>query len=60
MLKELMFYSPDELVGDVVVDPDTTHAQSKHTQGVLVIVSQRPTADCMKKRTIFNLSVAPL
>lgn len=60
MSKELMFYSPDELVGDVVVDPDTTHALSKHTQGVLVKVSHRPLADCMKRRTILNLPVAPL
>lgn len=55
-----MFDSPDELVADMVVDPDTTHTQSKHTQGVLVIISNRPTADCIKRRASVNPSVALL
>lgn len=59
MSKALNFYSPDELVADMVVDPDATHAQSKYTQGVLVVVSHRLTADCMKRRTISSLTVAP-
>lgn len=55
-----MFDSLDELVADMVVDPDTAHAQSKHTQGVLVIISHRPMADCIKGRAIFNRSVTHL
>lgn len=42
----------DELVADVVVDPDAAHAQRQHTQAVLVIVGQRAMADCEKERKI--------
>lgn len=40
MFKMSMFYRLYELVADVVVDPDVTHAKSQHTQRVLVIIGQ--------------------
>lgn len=50
MFEVLMFYCLDELVADMVVDPDAAHAKSEHTQRVLVIVGQRAMADCAKER----------
>lgn len=50
MCEVLMFYSLDELVADMAVDPDTTRTQGEHSQRVLVIVSQRALADCTKKK----------
>lgn len=41
-------YCPDELVADMVVDPDVTHTKSKHSQRVLVIVGQSAVAGCAK------------
>ena len=43
-----MFDGLDELVADMVVDPDAARAQSEHAQRVLVIVGQRAVADCVK------------
>lgn len=40
MFEKLMCYCLDDLVGDVVIDPDITHAKSKDAQRVLVIVGQ--------------------
>lgn len=48
MFEVLMFYCLDELVADMVVDPDATRAKSEHAQRVLVIVGQRTLADCTK------------
>lgn len=45
-----MFYSLDEFVADMAVNSDATHAQSEHTQRVLVIVGQRAVADCEKEK----------
>lgn len=50
MCESLMFNRLDELVADMVVDPDATRTQSEHSQRVLVIVSQRALADCTKRR----------
>lgn len=36
----------DELVGDMVVDPDIAHTERQHSQRVLVVVGQRAVADC--------------
>lgn len=41
-----MFCGLDELVGDVVVDPDIAHTKGQHSQRVLVVVGQRAMADC--------------
>lgn len=60
MLKVLVLHSSDELVAHMVVDPDSTHTQREHTEGVLVVVSHRPTADCMKRETVFKLPVPAL
>lgn len=49
MRKMLMFYRLDELVADMVVDPDAARAKSEHAQRVLVIVGQRAVADCAKE-----------
>lgn len=48
MFEVLMFCCLDELVADMVVDPDATRAKSEHAQRVLVIVGQRTLADCTK------------
>lgn len=49
MFEVLVLYGLDELVADMVVDPDAAHAQRQYTQGVLVIVGQRALADCADK-----------
>lgn len=46
MLEGLVLCSVNELVGDVVVDPDAAHAQRENSQRVLVVVGQRASADC--------------
>lgn len=53
-MSEVMFYCLDELVADMVVDPDATNTKSKHTQRVLVVVGQRALAHCenQKRKTI--------
>lgn len=50
MSEVLMFYCLDELVADMVVDPDAANAKSKHTQRVLVIVGQRTVVTCEKEK----------
>ncbi len=49
MPEVLMFCGLDELVADMVVHPDATHAKSEHAQRVLVIVGQRALADCVRR-----------
>lgn len=49
MTQKLVLNCLDELVADMVVDPDATHTQSEHTQRVLVIVGQRPVGDCKRE-----------
>lgn len=49
MFEVLMFHCFNELVGDMVVDPDAVHTKGEHTQTVLVIIGQRAMADCVKK-----------
>lgn len=46
MLEVLVLSSVNELVGDVVVDPDAAHAKRENSQRVLVVVGQRASADC--------------
>lgn len=41
MFEIIKCYCLDDPVGDIVIDPDATHAKSKHAQRVLVIVGQR-------------------
>lgn len=50
MFEVFVFNCLDEFVADMVVDPDATCAKSEHSQGVLVIVSQRALADWIKER----------
>lgn len=49
MVEVIVFYSLDELVADMVVDPEAARAKGKHSQRVLVIVGQRALADCTKE-----------
>lgn len=48
MCEVIMFHCLDNLVADMMVDPDAARAQSEHAQRVLVIVGQRAVADCTK------------
>lgn len=54
MFEHLMFYSFDELVGVMDVDPNASHTKSKHTQTVLVIVGQRAVTDCVWERKLIK------
>lgn len=49
MFEVFHFYCLDELVADMVVDPDAAHAKSQHTKRVLVVVGQWAVADCPKE-----------
>lgn len=50
MFQVLMFYCLNELVADMVVDPDVADAKSQNTQWVLVIVGRRAVADCVTEK----------
>lgn len=55
----LVLCSLDELVGDMVVDPDAAHAKSENPQRVLVVVGQRALADCTDEEGNEGLSSNP-
>lgn len=45
-----LVYCLDELVADMVVDPDAGNTKSKYTQRVLVIVGRRAVVICEKEK----------